>query len=127
MGNQSKSEALKGVSVSSIEEVVDEAMSYLPSSFDISVPENRVMVRNWMVKVCGMVAHNNAESFARAAESAIQEAAALAINPEYYADRKKSREKRKAQRAIIQNQQKPKTRAEMAFDRLKVVEPKEVQ
>ena len=127
MGKATKSEALKGVSISSVEEVVDEAMSYLPISFDISKPENREIVRKWMVRVCQMVAHNNAESFVRAAESAIQEAAALAINPGYYVDRKQAQEKRKAQRAIIQNQNKPKTRAELAFDRLKAVDPKEVQ
>ena len=128
MGKQNKSEALKGITISSIEEVVDEAMSYLPASFDISIPENRMRVRSWMVRVCGMVAHNDAEyRFTRAAESAIQEAAALAINPDYYADRKKARGKRKAQRAIIQNSQKPKTIAEMAFDRLKDVGIKEVQ
>ena len=35
-------------------------MSYLPASFDISIPENRMRVRSWMVRVCGMVAHNDA-------------------------------------------------------------------
>lgn len=114
-----KSQSLKGLSIASIEETVDEAMSYLPQRFDISTPEGRDKVRKWMVRVCAVVVSKNADSMAQAAESAIQEAAALAINPDYYADRKRSREKRKAMRAIVQNQQKPKTRAEMQFERLR--------
>lgn len=116
--NMNKSESLKHVPVSSIEEVVDEAMAYLPSNFDITKPENKVAVRKWMVRVCEVVVKQAADSMGKAAESAIQEAAALAINPDYYAEKKRGRERRKAHRAIMQNREKPKSRAEVAFERL---------
>ena len=113
-----KSEALKGVSVKPIEAIVDQAMEYLPSSLDLTLPENRLKMRTWMVRICHMVVTENAESFAAAAQSAIQEAAALAINPDYHRDRKRRMEKYKAMRALRQTEEKPKTRAEIAFHRL---------
>jgi ATP phosphoribosyltransferase len=113
-----KSECLKGLSITSIEETVDLAMEHLPESLDFVKPEHRNKMRCWMVRVCSAVISRNADSMVKVAESAIQEAAALAINPEYYATKKHRRDKRKALRAIVQNQQKPKTCSEIAFDRL---------
>lgn len=114
-----KSESLKRVDLTPIEEIVDDAMEYLPERIDLSDPMNRQKIRNWMVRVCGTLAENNARAFGEAVQNAIQEAAALAINPEYYKERKRRREKRKALRAIIQNQDKPKSRAERQFYALK--------
>lgn len=110
-----KSEALKGVSVTPIEAVVDRAMLYLPATLDLALPEHRLRVREWMVRICHVVVTENADSFAAASQSAIQEAAALAINPDYHRDRKRRMEKYKAMRALRQTAEKPKTRAEVAF------------
>jgi hypothetical protein len=113
-----KSEALKGVPVTSIEAVVDRAMEYLPTSLDLALPEHRMRVREWMVRICHVVVTENADSFAAAAQSAIQEAAALVINPDYHREKKRGMERRKAARALRQTVEKPKTRAEVAFHRL---------
>lgn len=113
-----KSEPLKGISIASVEETVDEAMAYIPENFDFSKPGNREAVRNWMVRVCSAVVQRNSDSMVKAAESAIKEAAALAVNPDYYATRRTQRDKRKVQRAIAQSQQMPKSRAQQQFERL---------
>jgi len=113
-----KSEALKNVPVTSLEQIVDNAMDYLPNNLDLSLPENRLRIRNWMVRVCGVVATENARSFSAAATSAIEEAAALTINPQYYQERKRRKEKYKAMRALVQVSEKPKTKAQVEFDRL---------
>jgi hypothetical protein len=104
--------------VSPIEEVVDAAMQYLPSTINLSLPEDRAKVRQWMLRICARVTEHNINSFKDAAASAIEEAGALAINPQYYQERSDRRRKYKAQRAIAQVANKPKTRAEMAFERL---------
>lgn len=113
-----KSEPLKRVNISPVEEVVDEAMAYLPHSLDLSDSQNRLKLRGWMVRICNEVVRRNAESFSVAVSNAIQEAAALCVNPEYYAERKARQVKNKARRAILQNAQKPRTRAERVFEKL---------
>jgi hypothetical protein len=113
-----KSEALKGVSIWSIEQTVDSAMEYLPLTLDLALPENRMKMRTWMVRVCQSVVHENADSFKKAVESAIEEAAALAINPDYHQEKKRGMARRKAARALRQVVEKPKSKAEAAFYRL---------
>jgi hypothetical protein len=113
-----KSNALKNVSISPIEQTIDEAMEHLPTTLDLSLPENRSKFRLWMVRVCGIVATENAREFSKAAASAIEEAAALAINPKYHVERKKSREKYKAMRAMTQVSERPSTKAEIDFHRM---------
>jgi CTP synthase (UTP-ammonia lyase) len=118
MSKTNKSEALKRVPIRSVEETVDQAMGYLPIGLDLTQLENRIKMRNWMVRICEIVLQNNAEAIGKAAQNAVQEALALAINPDYYAERKKRLVKRKARYALMQNIQKPKTRAQIDFDRL---------
>jgi hypothetical protein len=120
MGKPLKSEALKGVSITPIEETVDAAMARLPIEIDLSIPANREKVREWMIRICGIVVRNAAENFQRATASALDEAAALAINPDYYRERNKRRTKYRADRALRQQQQASmmKTSAELAFEKL---------
>lgn len=112
-----KSTALKRIPVSPIEETIDEAMEHLPSTLDLSLPENRDKLRTWMVRVCSVVTIENARDFSKAAASAIEEAAHLAIDPKYHEERKKNREKYKAMRSTT-SLEKPLTKAEMDFVRM---------
>ena len=96
-----RSDAIKGASISPIEDTVDRAMVHLPMSLDLSKSEDRERVRIWMVRICATVTQKNVRSFTDAAKRAIDEAGALAIDPKYYATRKKRREKYKVQRAVL--------------------------
>lgn len=121
-----RSEAIRGIPIAHIEETIDAAMESVPvETIDLSLPENRAKLRRWMVRVCAAVVMRVADSMAKCAESAIQEAGALAINPDYYADIQKRREKRKIMKAAMQTQGKPRTRAEIAFERLTGKEAKQ--
>jgi hypothetical protein len=97
-----KSEALKGISIASVEETVDQAMEHLPQSVDLSLPENRRKIRDWMVRICGVITQRNVDTFTKAAKSAIDEAGALAIDPHYHQRMFKRREQRKAKVAARQ-------------------------
>jgi len=120
MGKINKSEALKGVKISPLEEVIDVAMAHLPEHLDLSLPENRQKVRDWMIRIGGVILRNASEDAQRACASAIEECTALAINPDFYKVQKERRTKYKAQRALRQKMEAPKTRAQVVFDKLDV-------
>ena len=114
-----KSNTLKHVPITPIEEAVDAAMRYLPRDLDLSQTEARMKVRAWMVRIGEVIARDIAENSIEAAKKAIGEAAVLAVNPKYYEERKGRREKYKIQRAAQKKSETPSSRAEREFLLLK--------
>lgn len=96
-------------------------MERLPEDLDLSLPESRLKIRSWMVRICNVVLKDAALDFSKAAAAAIEEAAALAIDPDYYLRREKRRKERRAAtaaRAVLNQSDDTKTKVELAFERL---------
>ena len=95
-----RSNALHHVVIPSVAQTVDEAMALVPPNFDVSQPENRAKVRDWMIRVCGVAIQNHANAASAAATRAIEEAAAIAIDPNHFKIVQKRRERQQQRIAL---------------------------
>jgi hypothetical protein len=107
MAKKTRSDALKGVQVPSLELLLDDAMAMVPRlSFDLSIEENRTKLRNWIRMVASRSVHAQVLAATDATKRAIDEAGALYLDPAHYETKKKRRAetserrvKREAERA----------------------------
>ncbi len=98
-----KSEPLKGVSVPSLDLIIDDIMAAVPrADLNLSGDATRAKLREWLYRIGRHIADNVANEMADAAGKAVKESAALFVNPRYYEDKKKRRDQRRIDRQFKQ-------------------------